>query len=561
MPNSGASSPYAKKQCDMRPFNPNDYNRNDAAARAAYAKRLRLNQNMDQFPLAAHIVKQFLASVNLLDIKIAWPRDMGERIVNDVDWIVAVVTNMLYHGIVGYRVKYAPFYRAELVCSCHEFGGFTYADGVFSWRSTAPRMDSVLLPTYVAPGRRPFTYNTSDSSAGWLFNGIISHHDADFNTHNELIEDTLRASSRSSEGTFVRTVKFSPDLPLENVKRSIQQERLNPAYMLTESDDGYKEDAKALIAFTNAMVAGANDPPSAWRASSVPAGVEQQRVPPPRSFIGGMISVEEQILHRMSLLVFKAIPECERCIETVIQSVYDAFLKPEIFYGQYVLIYQDMLHQLRSALASTENRVPIEQAARSFVIYRSQIAHFAMHYEESTAAMVAFFSNLDVEPFVHLIRDVQERYAGQEMRNVTRHSAIRVLLHWLNYEVLYCGDRIRETQESRHPPADSTSSDEDDEDATIETAKPSEAPIVVPPATKRRKIDNDAPPPPPPSKAEKAAARKAREAAERKAEEEAIKAWEAAEFDRVTYSWKIAMPDIATQDYGQPSVDREKRDQ
>ncbi len=522
----------------MKTFNPNDYNRNDPGMRAAYAKRVRLNQNIDQFPLAAHIVKQFMASVNVFDIKIAWPREMGEHIVNDTDWITAMITNMLYFGIVGYRVKYLPFYRAELICSCAEFGGFVYRDSIFSWRSTAPRMDNVLLPTYVSPSRRPFTYNYEESASGWLFNSIVSHHDADFNMYNELVDDTLRASSRSSEGTFVRTVKFTPELPLENVKRSIQQERINPAFMLTESDDGYKEDAKALITFTNAMVAGASDPPSPWKSSSVPAGVEQVRVPPPRSFIGGLISIEEQILHRMSLLVFKATPECQRCIEQCIQDVYDAFLKPEIFYHEYQLIYSGMRDQLLAALASNESAVPIEEAARTFVIYRGQIAHFATHYEESTASMVAFFANLDVDPFVRLIRDVQARYGGQEMRNVARHSAIRLLLHWLNYEVLLCADRIRETQEARHP-----ETEEEEKKAPAKRPKVEEANAA------------DV------SQQDRIAARKKAEAAERKAHEAEVAAWEAAEFDRVTYSWKIATPDIANQDYGQPSMVREKRDQ
>lgn len=541
----------------MKTFGLNDYNRNDPGMRAVYAKRIRLNQNIDHFPLAAHIVKQFLASVNVFDIKIAWPRDMGERIINDIDWITAMITNMLYFGIVGYRVKYLPFYRAELVCSNAEFGGFVYRDSIFSWRSTAPKMADVLLPTYVSPSRRPFTYNYEESAGGWLFNSIVSHHDSDFNTYNELVEDTLRASSRSSEGTFMRTVKFTPDLPLENVKRSIQQDRINPAFMLTESDDGYKEDSKALISFTNGMVAGASDPPSPWKSSTVPAGVEQQRVPPPRSFIGGMISVEEQILHRMSLLVFKATPECQRCIEHCIQAIYDAFLKPEIFYHEYQLIYRSMRDQLLAALASNESAAPIEEAAKTFVIYRTQIAHFATHYEESTASMVAFFSNLDIDPFVHLIRDVQARYGGQEMRNVARHSGIRLLLHWLNYEVLFCADRIRETQADRHPePEESKDKDKKKPAENNNNLKP--RPEGAPPA-KRPKIDETAVVEASPK--EKIEARKKAEAEERKAHEMEVAAWEAAEVDKVTYVWNIATPDIANQDYGQPSMTREKRDQ
>lgn len=510
-----------------------EHSPNTASMIEFHAKRIRLNHNLDQFTLAAHIVKQFMASVNVFDIKIHWPREMGERVLNDVDWIGSMIANMLYLGIVGYRVKYLPFYRAELVCSSSEFGGFIYRDNVFSWRSTASCMKDVPLPTYISGSRRPFTYERENSADGWIFNGVISHHDFDYNTHNELVDDTLRASSRSSEGNFTRTVKFSPDLPLENVKRSIQQERINPAYMVTESGDGYREDAKALVQFTNTMVEAATDQPSDWKSSTIPSGVEQQRVPPAKSFIGGMIAVEEQILHRMSLLVFKCAPECKQCIQQCIQGVYDMFLKPEIFYMQYVLMYKDLRDQLVAAVTGTPigdgkdavNRQPAEMAARAFMVYKSQIARFAQMYEESSARMVAFFSNLDVEPFVQIIQDVQQRYAGSTVGNMARNGAIRLLLQWLRHEVQYCTDRINEVQEERHPPEKK------------KKAKPS------PPEHEERED------------------RLKREAEERKEKEEEVVEWEKAEKDNVTYSWTIATPDIANQDYGQPSLTREKRDQ
>lgn len=519
----------------------NDHTPNSQAMLSTYAKRLRLNHNLDQFPLAEHIVKQFLASVNALDVKISWPRDMKDHIENDVDWIMSMLAYMLYMGIVGYRVKYLPFYKAELVCSAYEFGGFVYHDSVFSWRSTAQGLPpDIPLPVYISPGKRPFTYGRESSVEGWLFNGVISHHDFDYNTHNEITDDTLRASNRSSEGTFSRTVKFTPDLPLENVKRSIQQERLNPAFMMTEAGDGYKEDAKSMIAFTQAMVEGVEDPPSDWKASTIPAGVEQQRVAPPRSFIGGMISIEEQILHRMSLLVFKCTPECQRCIERCIQDIYDDFLKPEIFYMQYMLMYQGLRDMLVAAVSgqpiSDDKKDPSRQtaevAARAFMVYRGQIARFASLYEESSAKMVAFFSNLNVEPFVNMIQEVQERYGGSAVQNIARHGAVRLLLQWLRYEVQFCKDRIAEVQAERHPPL----TEKEQKKKEKEMAK-------EPPENEDRE------------------ARLKREAEERKVQEEEVKAWEEAEKDKVSYSWKIATPDIATQDYGQPSLTREKRDQ
>lgn len=511
----------------------NDHSPNTANMVAFHAKRVRLNHNMDQFPLAAHIVKQFMASVNVFDIKISWPRDMGKCILNDVDWIGAMIAKTLHLGIAGYRVKYLPFYRAELVCSSSEFGGFVYKDNLFSWRSTALQMKEVMLPTYISASRRPFTYERENSEQGWLFNGVINHHDFDYNTHNELTDDTLRASSRSSEGNFTRTVKFSPDLPLETVKRSIEQARINPVYMVTEPNDGYKEDAKAIVQFTHTMVNASADQPSDWKASMIPSGVEQQRIPPAKSFIGGLIAVEEQILHRMSLLVFKCTPECQRCIEECTQGIYDAFLKPEIFYMQYILMYQDLRNQLVSAVTGTPigdgkeaaNRLPAEQAARAFIIFRNQIAKFAQMYEESSAHMVAFMANLDVQQFVQLVQDVQERYTGTAASNMSRNGAVRLLLQWLRHEVQFCTDRINEVQEERHPPA------------------------------KKKKTAL------PPPENEEREERLKREAEERKAKRAEVEEWEREEQDVVSYTWKIATPDIANQDYGQPSLTREKRDQ